>query len=214
MFRRNLVFAIIFGFLLTFPMHGTALDDDPCYKLARGLRLLGAEDIFYRGYYFISAVEREPLARQLESMPVSLDKFPVNWHLGSGLDESYAVLRVSGEDYQLCRLFADSLAAVQGSGLLGQTWHMESYLRGREEEELADLGLHLVQLLDGKLHSVRLYDSTVYLLAYVSSFPGDVLVLDDGPVNLNLELLFEPESGSVRLCIGTPFLLTLSHFED
>lgn len=193
-------------------MHGTALNEDSCYKLARGLRLLGAEDILYQGYYFISTVEREQLARQLEFMPVSQNKSSVYWHLGVGLDESYAVLKVSGEDYQECRLFADSLAAGQGNGLLGQTWHLESYVRGRGDD-LVTLGLQLVQLLGGELHSIQAYNGTVYLLAYVS-WPGDVLVLDDGPVNLNLELMLDPVTGSVRLRVGNPVLLTFSHFED
>jgi hypothetical protein len=214
MLWRNVIFAIIFGFILTFPLHGKALNEDSCYKLARGLRLLGAEDIYYRGYYFISAMEHERLDRQLESMPALLQEASVEWHLGSGLNETYGVLKVSGRDYQECRAFADELIGAAGidSSLLGQTWHLEGYVHSQEIDPAA-LGMRLVQILDGDLYSIQRYHRNVCLLAYVP-WPGDVLMLEDGPVNLNVELQFEPINGSIRLHAGTPVLLTLSHFEE
>ncbi len=213
MLWRNLVYAIIFGIMLTLPLHGKALNEDPCNKLARGLSLLGAESIHYHGYYFISTVGQEKLARKFESMSASLNKFPVDWRLGSGLDDTYTVLKVSGSDYRECREFADSLtgAAGQDKGLLGQTWHLESYVKC-QKGDLVALGLQLLESLGGELYSIRVYNNTVYLLAYVP-WPGDVLMLEDGSVNLNLELLFEPITGSIRLRAGIPVLLSFSHFE-
>lgn len=216
MLCRNIIFVVILGLLLTRPMHGEAWREDPCLKLARGLRLLGAEDIYYRGTHFIctKGAEEDQLIRKIITARPADKSISADWRLGRGLDESYMVLQVSGWDYRECRELADSLIYALGpeQRLIGQTWQLECYLKGKTGD-LARLGQSLVYKLGGDIYSIQAYNQSVHLLAYLP-WPGEKLMLEDGPVNLDLELLFEPANSTVRLRIGNPVLLTLAYFHE
>lgn len=214
MFWRSAILALIMSLFLTNPLYPTDLHEDAGHKLARGLSLLGAENIVYRRTYFISAAgtDLKRLARQLESIAATLKSCPADWRLGRGLDETYMVLQVRGEDYRACKNLADLLTRtlIKEEELLGQAWHLECYFR-EQVGDPADLGQRLVDSLGGSLHSIQVYRTAAYLLAYVA-WPGDVILLENGPVNLNLEILHEPAGGSMRLRAGSPVLLSCSYF--
>lgn len=216
MLCRNIMLVLILGLLLTHPMHGEAWHEDPCLKLARGLRLLGAEDIYYRGTYFIctEGAEADQLIRKIITARSAVKSNSADWRLGRGLDESYMVLQVSGWDYRECRELADSMIYALGpeKRLLGQTWQLECYLK-EKTGDLARLGQSLVYKLGGDIYSIQAYNQAVHLLAY-APWPGEKLLLEDGPVNLDLELFFEPANNAVRLRIGNPVLLTLTYFQE
>lgn len=209
MLWRNISFALILGIFLTFPLHSSALSADPCYKLAKGLRLLGAETIHYCGTYFVSA-EGEDFEKPAR-FPANSQRMAVKLFPGSGLGESYRVIQVCGEDYMGIRKLESLLTGAEVMGrLLGRSWQMECYLRDQAETPF-ELGQRLVEILGGSLYSIREYNGSVHVLAYIP-WNAEMLNLVDGPVNLNLELSYEPAKRAVRLRAGSPVLSTLSHY--
>ncbi|HOL17403.1 MAG TPA: hypothetical protein PLY40_03865 [Bacillota bacterium] len=214
MFGRHVLLAVLLGFLLTIPWSVLSFQEDPCYKLARGVKLLGAENIFYHRHFFISTVsaDLDQLKGRLENTPVLRSATSAGWRLSSGLEENYVVLQVSGADCLASKILADDLSDLLAQeDLLSQAYHLECYLQGRADD-LEDLSLALVNLLEGELFSIQRYHESVHLLAYVRWYKESFL-LEGKPVNLNLELKYDPASGSIRLQAGIPVLLTLSHYE-
>jgi len=214
MLWRNIALAFIFALLLTHPIHGTAVFEDACHKLARGLKLLGAEDIYYQGTYYICAagLEKDQLIRKMEKAELPGENISAEWYLNRGMDESYLVLQVYGQDYQSCRELADLLTfrLREDNRLLGQNWQIMCYLEDRAGD-LALLGRQVVENLGGEIYGIQVYNQTVHFLAY-APWSGDKLMLENGPVNLNMELMFDSSKKAVRLHAGVPVLLTPAHF--
>ncbi len=92
------------------------------------------------------------------------------------------------------------------------SWQAEALVQS-DNGDLPRLGQELVDNLGGTLYSVASYSGSVHILAHVPWAP-DQLMLEEGPVNLNLELYADPLSGRVRLRAGIPVLLSLSHYPD
>ncbi len=213
MFVRNILLAVLISFLLAASLSSLSIQEDPCYKLTRGLKLLGAENISYHRHFFIStaSADLDQLKGRLENVPVSHGNILAEWRLSRGLEESYAVLQVSGADYLNIAILADTLSGlVEQEDILSQTYYLECYLQGRAAD-LEGLGLTLLELLEGELYSIQRYHESVHLLAHVRWYTESFL-LEGKPINLNLELTHDPVSDSVRMQAGIPLLLTLSHY--
>jgi hypothetical protein len=184
--------------------------------LTEGFSRLETEHIIYRGYYFIpsSAAEPEVLSGQLQGAMAGRQLMPdTGWMVRRGMDQEETVLQVKGVNYDHCRDLLDQLRLAVGEELPGSTlsWQVEAMLFSTDDR--ADLGRQFVVNLDGTLHSVTEYNGSVNILAYVPWVP-ERLMLEEGPVNLNVELYSDPVSGRVRLRAGIPVLLSLSHYPD
>ncbi len=214
---RIIAFAVLLGIILTFPIHGAFSESDPCYKFTEGLNHLKAEHIYYRGYYIIpdNGVEPGIVSRQLEKVMVKHELPPeTGWTVNGALEPGETVIQVRGSRYRDCRELMERLRLAVGEekSESALSWQVEALVDGNPGD-LTNLGRDLVHSLGGTTYSAADYNGSVHILAYVP-WVSDHLVLEDGPVNLNLELYADPFSERVRLRAGIPVLFSLSHYPD
>lgn len=202
---RNPVLACLLVLYLGLPVRCAMPEDDPWHYLEKGLAPLAVENILYRGYYFVPETNWKRV--NPAGMGNGSGEAPGGrWFAGDGGD-GYTVLRVEGTDGETCRFLLGKLKAAVGCARCAAAWNVEAYAPGGPGE-LAEMGLVLVERLGGRVHSVAGYNGTVHILAHVPWAAAELL-LEDGPVNLNLELYHDPDTAQTRIRAGVPVLLSL-----
>ena len=217
MFRRSLVLTALMGLCLSLPLRGATWPGDPWDKLEKGLKTLDVENVFYQGYYFVpdDCAGRAGLALPAGGyiVPGSRELDPgFRWSASRDAEPGYTVIRIEGSDQKTCRRFWAQVKAAAGGAAPRSisAWSVEAYTGGGPDD-LTRLGLGLVEELGGRLHSIAEYNGAVHLLAFAPWAP-EGLTLEEGPVNLNLELYYDSCLERIRIRAGIPVLLSLAHF--
>ncbi len=193
--------------LLSLSPHEPATKKDPWIEMEKGLKLYGVENILYRCSCLISESDRErvlssgivPLKNNLETAP------DCGWFMQEGYENEEVLLQVRGSDRQACGELWQRLEAVTGrhGAHSSRVWSVQAYRSG--DHDLAALGARLVQALGGRVQSAQVNSRMVQFLAYLP-WAGEGLTLDEGPVNLHLELYNIARTDKVRIRLGIPVL--------
>ena len=200
---RKLLLSCLLGLLLTTPLHGTAQQADPYRYLTRGLNSIGAED------YCIPGNDLDLSVQAITT--VDFDVFP-----GMAVSyieySDYCVLQVSGSctDYRDCSKLAALIRReiIEKGYSFQEVWNLEALLKsGGTAEELFLIGQQFIKSLGGDICNEAEYNGSVHFLAYLP-WVTEAVVLAEGPVNLNLELVNNPDAGVVRIRAGVPVLLS------
>ncbi|HPU00415.1 MAG: hypothetical protein GX890_07110 [Firmicutes bacterium] len=201
---RAVFFNVLFLLLCLAPPQ-PAGDKDPWLEMEKGLRPYHVENISYRYYCFIDKSERERiLALGVEQLN-GLGEAPAEsgLFLQEGYENGEMLLLVRGRDRQACLELRRRLEAVISRPPSAQAWSVEAYLEGRGDLEL--MGTGLARALGGRIQSIHAGPRMVQLLAYLP-WAGEGLPLDEGAVNLQLELYRPTSSSKLRIRLGIPVL--------
>ncbi len=182
-------------------------------RLELTLNQLGAHSITYCGYCFLP--ERGPLLSSLRQL--ANQSRPPQWRARllvkdkeNSLSEAgeSLVLQVVGYDYRACRnilLQAEQLVATKPNGST-MAWMTEALLEG-DCSDMSQLMEKMLKDLSGTLRSVYRDEFTINILAYTPVFKSN-LIVEGVPINLNLELRYNPNLGLIRIRTGLPLLVS------
>ncbi|NLA25800.1 MAG: hypothetical protein GX878_00230 [Firmicutes bacterium] len=205
--RISILFVLLILLLVNLPLHGAALEREPWSELEKGLQLYGVENIIYGTSCFINEGERERLLHLgngpvERSLPVPPD---CSWSIHGGYENSEALIQVRGSDREACIALWRSLERIIGRNAAGsgRSWSVEAYQSS--DGDLMTLGTGLLEATGACLRGT--YDSPgmVQLLAYLP-WAEEGYSLDEGAVNLQLELYRIAGTGKVRIRLGIPVL--------
>lgn len=206
---RSVALLTMIGMLLF--QAGPAVDFTPWNQLENSLHCLGVQEIGYQGYCFLP--ENRWGGGEVDRWAARGS--PPRWQSrllvidgGNALPKEGAVrvLQVAGDDHRACW---KALQQQLYPGELLETplvWMVEAQLSG-DEADLARLAEELLSGFTGQLHSVYRDEGLINMVAYVPEFKPQ-LIMDGSPVNLNLELRFNPSQGTIRIRAGMPLLVS------
>ncbi len=208
---RFVALLAIIGLLLF--QAGPPVDITPWSQLELTLNQLGARQINYYGYCFLA--EGDPFISSLQQL-VNQSR-PPQWQArllfedsGNSLPGAEAVwaLQVTGNDYRACWKALQQAGQFDSRKQPGSpvVWMTEAFLNG-DPSDLPRLAEELLAGLEGKLHSVYRDELTINLLAYVPGFTPQ-LIIEEIPVNLNLELRYNRNLELIRIRLGVPLLIS------
>ena len=210
MIRRSLFLLLLPGVLFVSAFLVQDLQDDFWRELEKGLKLCDVETITYESYCFIDEGERELIKETVAGLPETgcPGEPGCSWSVQGGYENGEVLLRVCGTDRAACSRLWDRLdQAVDLCREPGaRAWGVEAYLE--ESCDLAVLGENLVSALGGQLRQLNTGSGAVQLLAYLP-WAGEGFLLDDCPVNLNLELYEDTYLKKIKIRLGIPVLLSL-----
>ncbi|NLA10945.1 MAG: hypothetical protein GX883_02325 [Firmicutes bacterium] len=208
------VLLLFLAALLCLPplLHGAVGAADPWLEMEKGLQLCGVEINCYRSCCFISREERERLI-SAGAVPLNIDPQAVpdcRCSMRDGWANDEILLEIYGADRGACsRLWRQFAAIAEGpAGAADRVWCVE----GSHEAggELTALGEALIRALGGQLRRVDTHPRMVQLLAELP-WAGAGFALDEGPVNLTLELYEDAYLERVRIRLGIPVLFSFSN---
>lgn len=205
--------ALLASILLTFSRD--ALKINHCRFFQEKLEQVGAEEIWFTGYYLFRESEalHEPLKALQDSLAGEWKRVLVsrgrpaaaNMSLSNG---GWSMVEVSRGDALACCSFFNQAERLLGRMAIEQAraWRVEA-LFDRQQEELPGLARLLLEQLGAEQQ--YLYRSTqgINILAYLP-LVDRYLIINGMPVNLNLELRYDSYRKLVRLRAGVPLLIT------
>lgn len=205
---RTPVFIIMLMILLNMPLHEGGTKRDPWIELEKGLKLCGVENISYQTGCFIGESDAGRILNCSGiGVPGDALREPAEclWAMQSGYENEEILLHVRGSDRQACSALWRRLESAVGRGKAHSTrvWSVEAFLS--EAGDLKDLGEALVRALGGGLQGIYVNSRMVQLLAYLP-WAGEGIILDEGPVNLHVELYNFASTDLVRIRLGIPVL--------
>lgn len=175
--------------------------------MEKGLQLCGVENITYRTSCFIKENEGERFLRsEIGSTEKGLPAAPnCGWSMDPGYENGEALLRVCGDDREACCELWRRLEGAVGFSAAnsGRSWSVEAYQSG--DEDLMGLGARLLENTGARVRSTYAGPRMVQLLAYLP-WAGGGLPLDEGAVNLQLELYRVSGAEKIRIRLGIPVL--------
>jgi hypothetical protein len=208
---RAWIFTLLLILLLNLPLHEPIVQKDPWLELEKGLRLCGVETITYQIHCFISESEKErivsagvaPLKKEVT------DLSDCCWSMQEGYENGEILLEICGTDRVACERLWNRVAELTNCrrGTVARAWSVEAYHSGGQD--LTVLGKNLVNALGGRLQKINTYPRMVQLLAHLP-WAGEGVLLDDGPVNLSLELYEDRYREKIKIRLGIPVILSLS----
>lgn len=209
---RALVFFFLLMLLVNLPFHEPAIQTNPWLVMEKGLKVCGVEINTYQSYCFISKNEQEGIAAAGRApLEVDLEDPPGSWYSMQdvhGNDE--ILLQICGTDRAACGRLWDRFAeTINNRGENEpQVWSVEAFQSGNHD--LTALGKELIDALGGRLRQVNICPDMVQMMADLP-WTGEKILLDCGPVNLNLELYRDTYLEKTRIRLGIPVLLSLSN---
>lgn len=209
---RTFMITLLLMLLLNLPPHEAVIKREPWLELEKGLRLCGAETITYQGYCFISESEQERIVSAV-IVPLkedSVDPPDCRWSMQDGYENGEILLQICGADRAACGKLWNRFAEVidRRGERIARVWSVEAYQDG--SHDMTALGIDLVNALGGRLQKINNYSNMVQLLAYLP-WAGEGILLEHGPVNLNLELSEDTYLKKIKIRLGIPVLLSLSN---
>lgn len=204
MARRALIITLLLMLLLNGPLCKSGIEKDLWFELEKGLQLCGVENIIYQSSCFIKESGRERILSSAVTLPSECE-----WSMQGGYESEEVLLQVRGHDRQACSKLWGRLEAVTGSRAVSstRTWSVEAFIDG--DSDLTALGMQLIKALGGSLQSANINSRTVQLLAYLP-WVSQKMNLEEGPVNLILELYEDAFTKQGRIRLGIPVLLSTS----
>lgn len=193
--------------MVSTPLQGSGLKKEPWAEMEKGLRLCGVENITYRTSCFIKGNEGERFLRSEigpieQGLPAALD---CGWSMEPGYENGETLLQVCGGDRGACCELWRRLERAVGfsAASSGRSWSVEAYQSG--DEDLMTLGGRLLETTGARLRSTYAGPRMVQLLAYLP-WAGEGFSLDEGAVNLQLELYRIAGTEKIRIRLGIPVL--------
>ena len=202
--------AFLIGLLVTLPLHGPGREGDYSLLLAKGFAAIGAEKVVDRSYIFVPGVNGHELISKIRSLPAAPG---MAVKIAEYADMSLLVVEEANSGGPRSGSIKELIAFLDQSGFPTiEVWNSEALLPGgASREDLFRLALDLAGSLGGEVQNAAEYNGSVHMLAYLPQL-GSKIVLEDGPVNLNLELVADPVAGGIRVRAGIPFLLSPSQY--
>lgn len=203
MHRRTPIFLLLLFFCLQLPAHGPAEAKDLWLEMEKGLRLCGVEIKSYRSSCFVDRAEQERI--------ISAGAAPdCGCSMRSGFEDDEILFEICGADRGRCARLWERFVGAAGrcGGAAGRTWGVEGF--HEPVEDLSALGEELVQALGGQLRQINNHPRMVQLLADLP-WGGVGILLEQGPVNLALELSEDTYLHKVKVRLGIPVLFSLSN---
>lgn len=211
MYLRSLILCLAVLLCLQLPLHGPGGATDLWLEMEKGLQLCGVEINCYRSYCFISRDEREQMI-SAGAVPLKADRQVMPdccCSMQEGLENDEILLEICGADRGACsRLWKQLARIVRRGGAADRIWSVEGY--HDNSGDLTALGKELVQALGGRLRQINTHPRMIQLLAELP-WAGEGIMLNDGPVNLNLEIYEDAYRGKVRIRLGIPVLFSFSN---
>lgn len=212
---RPLLLAVIIFFLAGSQLHGHR-ENEPWHYLEKGITGLGVEQGFYRLHAFIPDrnVDTDLLAQmsgyRTDFIETGHGDSPGSggWSAGRSGEPGYMMIRVGGDSPEECRLtWVELQRAVDCSGTsCGLAWSVETYVDGHAFD-LDNIGLEMLDRLGATMLDSNSYNGTLQILGHVP-WHHEYVDLAEGPVNLDIELFYEPYRQQIRMRIGVPVLIT------
>ena len=205
---QKILLAFLIGFLVTLPLHDPGRESDYCLLLAKGFAGIGAERIVDHHYIFVPGVDGHELQGKISNLPAS-SRTAVK--IAEYEDLSLLVVEEANPEGFGSGAIKELKAMLDQSGFSTiEVWNSEALLPGgAASEDLFRRAFDLAGSLGGEVQNAAAYNGSVHLLAYLPQI-GTKIVVEDDPVNLNLELFTDPVAGGIRVRAGIPLLLSPS----